>query len=77
MDEDGTLLDDSRKWTQPMELVLGKKFKMEAWETCVQTMKINEVSSFKVKKQVRSKLPEAVLALSIFLAVRHILLIAS
>ena len=55
MDEDGTLLDDSRKWTQPMELVMGKKFKMEAWETCVQTMKIKEVSSFKVKKQVSSK----------------------
>ena len=43
------VLDDSRKWDKPMELVFGKKFKLEAWELCVATMRMNEVSSFKVK----------------------------
>ena len=26
---DGTLLDDSRKWDKPMEIIMGKKFKLE------------------------------------------------
>ena len=43
------VLDDSRKWDNPMELVFGKKFKLEAWELCLATMRLNEVSSFKVK----------------------------
>ena len=43
------VLDDSRKWDKPMELVFGKKFKLEAWELCLATMRMNEVSSFKVK----------------------------
>ena len=43
------VLDDSRKWDKPMELVFGKKFKLEAWELCLATMRLNEVSSFKVK----------------------------
>ena len=29
-----------------MELILGKKFKLEAWEICLQTMKVKEVSEF-------------------------------
>ena len=28
VDDAGTVLDDSRKWTQPMELIFGKKFKV-------------------------------------------------
>ena len=28
--KDGTILDDSRKWDKPMELLIGKKFKLEA-----------------------------------------------
>ena len=54
---EGTLLDDSRHWTQPMELVLGKKFKLEAWETCLQTMDLNEVARFTVKKTVGQQQP--------------------
>ena len=46
--EDKTL-DDSRKWDKPMEIVFGKKFKLEAWELCIATMALHEVSSFKVK----------------------------
>ena len=49
-DSDGDkVLDDSRTWEKPMELLIGKKFKLEAWETCLQTMMVGEVSSFKVK----------------------------
>lgn len=35
-----------------MELVLGKKFKFEVWETVVQMMALNEVASFTVDKSV-------------------------
>lgn len=36
----------------PMELVLGKKFKLEVWEAVVQKMALNEVACFKVHKSV-------------------------
>ncbi len=36
-----------------MQIVFGKKFKMECWETCLSTMTVGEVASFKVKKSVR------------------------
>ena len=45
---DDPVLDDSRTWDKPMELIIGKKFKLEAWETCLQTMLVGEVASFKV-----------------------------
>jgi AH receptor-interacting protein len=35
-----------------MELILGKKFKLEVWETCLQTMMVGEVASFKVKRNL-------------------------
>lgn len=35
-----------------MELVLGKKFKMEVWEVLVQKMALHEVAKFKVDKSV-------------------------
>jgi len=34
----------------PMELVLGKKFKLEVWEAIVQKMALNEVACFEVHK---------------------------
>lgn len=37
-----------------MELVLGKKFKLEVWEVIVQKMALNEVASFTVDKSVSS-----------------------
>lgn len=45
------VIDDSRKpfpdgYGQKVELVLGHKFKIPAWETCLKTMRIGEVSSF-------------------------------
>ncbi|KAK3084968.1 hypothetical protein FSP39_022158 [Pinctada imbricata] len=44
--EDKTVLDDSRNHTKPMELILGKKFKLEVWEECISTMRVGEISSF-------------------------------
>ncbi|XP_008470426.1 aryl-hydrocarbon-interacting protein-like 1 [Diaphorina citri] len=45
-DSDNTILDDSRKLGKPMQLVLGKKFKLEVWETLVKHMSIGEISKF-------------------------------
>jgi len=51
------ILDDSRRFGKPMELVIGKKFKLEVWETIVQTMAINEVSSYVVHKSLLHTYP--------------------
>lgn len=47
-----TIIDDSRNMGKPMELVLGKKFKLEVWEAIVQTMSVHEVANFKIDKSV-------------------------
>lgn len=51
-DDDKTVIDDSRMMGNPMELVLGKKFKLEVWEVIVQKMALNEIACFKVHKSV-------------------------
>ncbi|KAJ1522097.1 hypothetical protein ONE63_002408 [Megalurothrips usitatus] len=56
-DSDGTVIDDSRQMGKPMELVLGKKFKLEVWETIVQLMSLNEVASFTVDKSLVLQYP--------------------
>ncbi|XP_071767506.1 AH receptor-interacting protein [Centroberyx gerrardi] len=46
---DGTMLDDSRQMggrSKPMELILGKKFKLAVWENVVITMKQGEIAEF-------------------------------
>uniref|UniRef100_A0A3Q2DZ80 peptidylprolyl isomerase n=1 Tax=Cyprinodon variegatus TaxID=28743 RepID=A0A3Q2DZ80_CYPVA len=46
---DGTVLDDSRTMggrSKPMELILGKKFKLAVWERIVITMRKGEVAEF-------------------------------
>lgn len=53
-DADKTVIDDSRKIGKPMELVIGKKFKLAVWETIVQAMAVNEVASFTVDKSVNT-----------------------
>ncbi|KAF4528766.1 hypothetical protein B566_EDAN016953 [Ephemera danica] len=50
--DEETILDDSRKMGKPMELVLGKKFKLEVWEAIIQTMAIQEVAQFRVDKSL-------------------------
>ncbi|KAK0082094.1 hypothetical protein PV325_011074 [Microctonus aethiopoides] len=56
-DGDQTIIDDSRKLGQPMELVLGKKFKLDVWEVIVQQMSLHEVSRFRVDKSLVSSYP--------------------
>lgn len=51
-DKRAITIDDSRKTKEPMELVLGKKFKLECWEVMVQKMAVNEVARFYVDKSV-------------------------
>lgn len=46
------MIDDSHNYDKPMEIILGKKFKLEVWEVCVKTMKENEVAEFLVDKKV-------------------------
>lgn len=47
------VIDDSRKINKPLELVLGKKFKLEVLEVIVQKMALNEVAKFTIDKSVR------------------------
>lgn len=51
-DEDHTVVDDNRKDPKPMELIFGKKFKLEVWETCLKSMRVSEVASFVVDVSV-------------------------
>ena len=51
-DNDRTVVDDSHKYDKPMEIILGKKFKLEVWEACLTTMLLNEVAEFLVEKSV-------------------------
>lgn len=52
------IIDDSRKKDhKPMELVLGKKFKLEVWEVIVQKMSLNEVAKFTVDKSLVQQYP--------------------
>ena len=52
-DEPSVIVDDSESVGKPMELILGKKFKMPVWEECLKSMKENEVSEFTVGKKVQ------------------------
>lgn len=45
-DEAGVVLDDSRVYGKPMELIVGKKFKLPVWETIVSTMREGEIAQF-------------------------------
>ncbi|CAH0394878.1 unnamed protein product [Bemisia tabaci] len=56
-DENGTEIDDSRKLGKPMELVLGKKFRLEVWETVVQAMAVGEIAAFHVDKSLCTYYP--------------------
>ena len=48
------MLEDSRVLgkKKPMELLVGKQFKLEVWEQCLKTMRRNEVAEFTVDKMV-------------------------
>ncbi|XP_076026372.1 AH receptor-interacting protein [Genypterus blacodes] len=56
----GTMLDDSRNMggqNKPMELILGKKFKLAVWERVVITMRQGEVAEFTCDIQHTSLYP--------------------
>ncbi|KAG5895136.1 hypothetical protein JTB14_008570 [Gonioctena quinquepunctata] len=57
--DEKTLIDDSRKMgtNKPLELVLGKKFKLEVWEAILQKMALNEVAQFTVDKSLVVQYP--------------------
>ncbi|KAG8224205.1 hypothetical protein J437_LFUL002661 [Ladona fulva] len=55
--EENKIIDDSRKMGKPMELVLGKKFKLDVWEAIIQTMAVNEVAHFTVDKSLVTAYP--------------------
>lgn len=45
-DERRTVLDDSATREKPMELIIGKKFKLPVWETIIRSMREGEVAEF-------------------------------
>ena len=56
VNDERTLLDDSKKINKPMELIIGKQFKLEVWETLVKTMRVKETAEFLVGNiKVKSK----------------------
>ncbi|OON16688.1 hypothetical protein X801_07496 [Opisthorchis viverrini] len=48
VDDDHTVLDDTRKYGKSMELYSGKEFQLDFWEHCLGTMLPGEVASFLV-----------------------------
>ncbi|XP_068203927.1 AH receptor-interacting protein-like isoform X2 [Palaemon carinicauda] len=50
VEESPKVIDDSKKWKSPVELLLGKKFKLEIWEACIRTMLPGEIASFSIDK---------------------------
>lgn len=57
LDVDKTVLDDSRKWEKPMELIFGKQFKLESWELSLETMRVGEVASFTTSRYYTHSYP--------------------
>lgn len=43
-------IDDSRKFKEPVEILIGKKFKLEVWESAIQTMAVGEIAEFRVDR---------------------------
>lgn len=46
------MLDDSRKLSKPMELILGKQFRLPIWEELLKSMCVNEVSRFVISRSL-------------------------
>ncbi|XP_071946593.1 AH receptor-interacting protein-like [Antedon mediterranea] len=54
--DENTVIDDSRK-TKPMEIIIGKQFKLTVWEQCLKTMRPQEVAEFTVPPEQVSAYP--------------------
>ncbi|CAH8472709.1 unnamed protein product [Schistosoma rodhaini] len=57
LDEDCTVIDDTRKYGKTMEVYSGKEFQLEFWEQCLGTMLPGEVSSFVVPHERLASFP--------------------
>jgi len=57
VDEEKTVLDDSKHSEKPMELIFGKKFKLEVWEKLLKTMRVKEVAEFTCERKHTSLYP--------------------
>ena len=58
--ETNEVIDDSKKLGEkPMELIIGKKFKLEVWERSIKTMWQSEVAKFSVVKELLFDYPIA------------------
>lgn len=57
-DDNGSphVLDDTRK-QQPLQLLLGKEFKLEVLEACIKTMAVGEVAEFVIDKRLLHTYP--------------------
>lgn len=50
-------MDDSKAINKPMELIIGKQFKLEVWETLLKTMRVKETAEFLVG-DIKVQFPE-------------------
>ena len=50
--ENPKVIDDSRNWKNPVDLLWGKKFKLKVWEACIRTMVPGETATFTIDKSV-------------------------
>ncbi|CAH8827295.1 unnamed protein product [Trichobilharzia szidati] len=57
LDDDHTVIDDTRKYGKTMEMYSGKEFQLEFWEHCLGTMLPGEVSSFIVPAERLASFP--------------------
>ncbi|CAH8465413.1 unnamed protein product [Schistosoma mattheei] len=57
LDEDRTVIDDTRRYGKTMEVYSGKEFQLEFWEQCLGTMLPGEVSSFVVPPERLASFP--------------------
>ncbi|CAH8451051.1 unnamed protein product [Schistosoma turkestanicum] len=57
LNEDCTVIDDTRKYGKTMEVYSGKEFQLEFWEQCLGTMLPGEVSSFVVPPERLASFP--------------------
>ena len=51
------MIDDSKKSAKPMELIIGKQFKLVLWEEWLKNMRINEVSQIIAPKELCDSYP--------------------
>ena len=54
---DEEVIDDSKRSGKPMELIIGKQFKLILWEEWIKNMRLNEVSELVVDKHLSIDYP--------------------